>query len=296
LPAEPPDTSRAPGRRAASTATVDVAARLRGILNENQRLFGQLLEGERRYRGLARAVWQVQEEERRRLARELHDGIGQILTALKNQLERIERRAAGDAPELAPQLADAVDLAGAALRDTRELSRLLRPPVLDDLGLAAALRWLARTMGERTELAVELDWRLPEERLPAELETLIFRVVQEALTNALKHSGAEGARVEVERAGATLVTRISDPGAGFDPAAALAPGGDPGGAGYGLRGMRDRVELFGGRLAVRSAPGEGTVLELELPAPAAAGSPAGDGGGGGAAADAAGPARARGDV
>lgn len=268
MPADPPDGLGAPRPRAAATAPVDVAARLRGILHENQRLFDQLLEGERRYRGLARAVWQVQEEERRRLARELHDGIGQTLTALKNHLERIERRAAGDAPELAPQLADAVDLAGAALRDTRELSRLLRPPVLDDLGLAAALRWLARTLGERTELAVELDWRLPEERLPAELETLIFRVVQEALTNALKHSGATAARVEVERADGALVTRVSDAGAGFDPAAALAPAGGGRESGYGLRGMRDRVELFGGRLAVRSAPGEGTVIELELPTPA----------------------------
>jgi two-component system sensor histidine kinase UhpB len=103
-------------------------------------------------------VWKVQEVERRRLARELHDGLGQTLTALKNQLERLERKAGqeGEAPagELRARLADSVELARTALHETRELSRLLRPPVLDDLGLLPALAWLARTLEQRTGLVV----------------------------------------------------------------------------------------------------------------------------------------------
>ena len=250
------------GGRLAALAVFELAERVRWIMGENERLFAQLIQGERRYRGLARAVWTVQEEERRRLARELHDGIGQTLTALKTQLELLARRAGETAPELGPHLAGAVELAATALHDTRELSRLLRPPVLDDLGLGPALGWLARTLGERSGLAVELVSDLGEERFAAEVETLIFRVVQEALTNVLKHAGAAAARVEVGAASGRVWARVSDAGAGFDPGA-LAVGEE--GAGSGLRGIRDRVDLFGGRLEVRSAPGRGTVLEVDLP-------------------------------
>jgi two-component system, NarL family, sensor kinase len=254
----------------AAPAVSELAERVRRIMGENERLFAQLIRGERRYRGLARAVWTVQEEERRRLARELHDGIGQDLTALKNQLELLARRAADTAPHLGSQLAAAVELAATALRDTRELSRLLRPPVLDDLGLGPALAWLARTLGERTGLAVELASELGEERFTPDVETLVFRVVQEALTNVLKHAGAAAARVEVGAVSGRVWARVSDAGAGFDPGALAGEQA----SGSGLRGIRDRLDLFGGRLEVRSSPGHGTVLEVELPLaepPAAAG-------------------------
>src|SRR5947207_15792015 len=153
----------------------DIIDRVRAITRENERLFQRLIEGERRFRGLAKAVWKVQEDERRRLARELHDGLGQTLTALTNQLERLQRRLGGrDDADLAGRLADSVEMARLALNEIRELSRLLRPPVLDDLGLPAALSWLARTLEQRTGLRVEVTLDGLEERLDPDLETLIF--------------------------------------------------------------------------------------------------------------------------
>ena len=249
----------APGAAAASDPMREIVERVRAITRENERLFHQLIAGERRFRGLAKAVWKVQEEERRRLARDLHDGIGQTLTALKNQLERLEL-GTGVEPELRGRLAEAVEIAARALQETRELSRLLRPPVLDDLGLLPALRSLGRTL-ERGGLRVEIHSSgLDDERLDADLETLVFRVAQEALTNVLKHAQVEEAELSVERLGGGLRLSISDRGRGFDPEdrSGEAPG-------CGLRGIHDRVELFGGRSRVRSQPGQGTTIEVEVP-------------------------------
>ncbi|HEX6204152.1 MAG TPA: sensor histidine kinase [Thermoanaerobaculia bacterium] len=268
-PAAPPEPSAA-----APAGEADVLARLRRIARENERLFEELLGAERRYRGLARAVWNVQEEERRRLARELHDGIGQTLTALKNHLDHLAGKAAAAGSRLSEDLAAAAEMAGGAVHDTRELSRLLRPPVLDDLGLVPALRWLVRTLEKRTGLAIELTVggelaegggaaAEPPARLEPDLETLVFRVVQESLTNTLKHSGAQRAAVSLTADAAAVRVRIADAGAGFDPDATLDAA--PSATGVGLPGMRDRVELFGGRLTLTSAPGRGTEVELRVP-------------------------------
>jgi len=241
----------------------EIIARVRDITLANERLFARLIEGERRFRGLAKAVWKVQEDERRRLASELHDGLGQTLTALTHQLERLREKLDGEFPaELKGRLDDSVELARLALHETRELSRLLRPPVLDDLGLAVALGWLARTLEQRTGLKVELDAGQLDERLDPDLETLVFRLVQEALTNVLKHSGVDRAKVTVQREGEILMLSVADSGRGFDPAAILASGAT---AGSGLRGLRDRLELFAGRLELTSTPGQGTTLSAILP-------------------------------
>ncbi len=166
-PAERTDTAGRSRRRdepadPARDPLHDVVGRVREITRANEHLFARLIEGERRFRGLAKAVWKVQEDERRRLARELHDGLGQTLTALTHQLERLRERPRPELPtrpgiaDIAARLADSVEMARLALNETRELSRLLRPPVLDDLGLAPALSWLARTLEQRTGLKVEL--------------------------------------------------------------------------------------------------------------------------------------------
>jgi len=271
-PSEPPADAVPERRRdpapAGPATDSDVLARVRRIGRENERLFEELLGAERRYRGLARAVWSVQEEERRRLARELHDGLGQTLTALKNHLERLAGKAREADSRFAADLAGAAEMAGAAVHDTRELSRLLRPPVLDDLGLVPALRWLARTLEERAGLEVrlavggDLSAEGEGERLEPEVETVVFRVVQEALTNAIKHSGAHRAEVAVEADAAAVRVTVADRGAGFDPDATLD--GAPA-SGVGLTGMRDRVELFGGRLELDAAPGRGTEVRLTVP-------------------------------
>src|SRR5882724_7901669 len=227
------DRNRPVGTADAADPMHDIVDRVRDITHANERLFARLIEGERRFRGLAKAVWRVQEEEQRRIARELHDGIGQTLTALTHQLERLREK-------LAPALSTE---------------------------LAAALSWLARTLEQRTGLMVELALEALErgdERLDPDLETLVFRLVQEALTNVLKHSGVERAEVALRRTGESLELRVSDAGRGFDPAAVLA-GGAMGASGSGLRGMRDRVELFGGRLEIAAAPGGGTRLTAAMP-------------------------------
>jgi two-component system NarL family sensor kinase len=242
----------------------DIVDRVRDITRANERLFARLIEGERRFRGLAKAVWKVQEDERRRLARELHDGLGQTLTALTLQLERLREKLDGAVPpELAARVDDSVEMARLALNESRELSRLLRPPVLDDLGLGAALSWLARTLEQRTGLKVELALDALDERLDPDLETLVFRLVQEALTNVLRHSGVDRAQVAVRRSGEILELRIADAGRGFDSEAAFDGGGAA--TGSGLRGMRDRLELFGGRLELASAAGQGTHILAVVP-------------------------------
>jgi two-component system, NarL family, sensor kinase len=242
----------------------DIVDRVRHITRENERLFQHLIEGERRFRSLAKAVWKVQEDERRRLARELHDGLGQTLTALTNQLERLQQKLdPHDDRDLAIRLADSVELARLALNESRELSRLLRPPVLDDLGLPAALSWLARTLEQRTGLHVELTLDGLAERLDPELETLVFRLVQEALTNVLRHAGVDRACVHLRRLAEGLELRVTDQGRGFDPEATLTAA--PAATGSGLRGMRDRLELFGGRLELSSQAGRGTLLTAAIP-------------------------------
>ncbi|HEV8632115.1 MAG TPA: sensor histidine kinase [Thermoanaerobaculia bacterium] len=243
-----------------------VVERVREITRQNERLFGELIAGERRFRGLARSVWSIQEAERRRLARELHDGIGQTLTALKQQLDVVEQTATDLPAPARARLRDAGELATQALRETRELSRLLRPQILDDLGLEPALRWLGRTFAERNGVACDINIAGLEGRLPAELETLAFRLVQEALNNVARHAGARRTEVAARLTGDELMLAVSDDGRGFDPAAVE-------GDGSGLRGMRDRVELFGGRMDIASRPGEGTRILATVPCAGTGGNP-----------------------
>ena len=231
------------------------------IRREHQALFARLNAGEKRFRSLAKAVWMVQEEERRSLARELHDGIGQTLTALKNQLELIRLRATDS--NTSAQLKDSVELVSLALNDTRELSRLLRPAILDDLGLGPALNWLSRTLSRRTGIAINVDYDLDDLRLAPDIETLVFRVVQEALTNIVKHASADTADVSISSEHGQLAVRVSDSGVGFDAAAALRASDQS--ESLGLRGMRDRLELFGGHFQLNSSPGEGCTLVMTLP-------------------------------
>jgi two-component system sensor histidine kinase UhpB len=238
----------------------DVADRLARLEQDREALARDLHQGEKRLRGLARAAWKVEEQERARLARELHDGIGQTLTALAMRLERLAAEAAAEAGLGA--LDEALGLARQALAETRELAHLLRPPILDDLGLVPALRWLARTFGRHAGIAVDVaEEGLGSERLPADVETLLFRVAQEALTNVAKHAAADCAHLRLARRGEWIALSVVDRGRGFDVGA--APQGQA--AGFGLKGMRDRVECSDGLFSLRSAPGAGTRLEVTLP-------------------------------
>ena len=250
-----------PESRAAPTEG-PVRDQLAALKAQQERLFAQLAHGQHHFKQLARSVWRVQEEERRRLARELHDGLGQNLTALKNKLDGIT-----DDPALPPTLrariADAGTLCAETLEDTRALSRMLRPQILDDLGLEAALGWLARSVGEAASLSVEVEAGALGEPVDGDHATLVFRVVQEALNNTARHARASHALVKVGTRERELHVLVADDGEGCDVATAFARGTR--GESSGLGGMRERVALFGGRLSFVSEPGEGTQLRVVLP-------------------------------
>jgi two-component system, NarL family, sensor kinase len=247
----------------------EIAEQVVRIRSENVRLLERLSESERRFRRISRGVLRVQEEERRRISRDLHDGIGQSLTALKIALELLQREASSlDADGLGSRVASARQLAEACLSEVRQLSHLLRPQMLDDLGLVPTLRWFVRTLQERTGLSVELTADELESRLDPDVETLVYRLIQESLNNVVKHAGVATARVEIHLSGETLRVWIEDRGCGFDAESVLGAAEDD--RGFGVRAMRDRVQSFEGRLAIRSAPGQGTRIEAQIPIPASA--------------------------
>ncbi len=223
-----------------------------------QQLLQRIESNEGEFRRLGRSVWKVQEEERRRLARELHDGIGQNLTALKHRLALLGAALEPGQDALHERVQAAIVLCTATLEDTRQLSRLLRPPILDDLGLAPALRWLARSVegSGGPEVLLEID---TPDSLDPDLQTLLFRFVQEALNNTCKHAQARSASVRMQLHGSQLRLCIEDDGRGFDPAQAMDAGGS------GLGGMRERLRLYGGRFELNSTPGAGTRINAVIP-------------------------------
>ena len=227
-----------------------VAARTRELETENC----ERRAAEDRARGLANRLLRAREDERRFLAQELHDQIGQLLTGLRFQLEAAQAASPGLSAPLA--------LTDELLRTVRELTLQLRPRILDDLGLVPALEWHTRRFTLQTGIAVELDLALPDSRLAPELETVAYRLVQEALTNTARHSGAPAATVTVTADAATLHVEISDRGRGCDPAAALSRRDS-----LGLAGAAERVRLAEGRFEFVSQPGQGTRLHAEFPLP-----------------------------
>ena len=206
-------------------------------------------------RDALRRVVAGQELERRRLARELHDETGQALTSILLGLRSVEGTKSPD--ELRSATSDLRELIVATLQDVRRLAVQLRPKALDDFGLAAALERLAQTFSETTEMHVELEAQLGEARLPAEVETTLYRIVQEALTNIVKHAEATKVSILLVRKAATATVVIEDDGKGFDTEDVRAEG-------MGLAGMRERVELHDGRLTVESSPASGTTLVAEV--------------------------------
>jgi len=234
----------------------------------NAQLFAAVQATGQRLQAVSSRLLEVQEAERRHLARELHDEIGQTLTAVKINLQVLRRLP--DTSAAAERLDESLAMLNRILQGVRELSLDLRPSLLDDLGLAAALRWYVGAQAQRAELDAEvLTDELPE-NLPAGITTTCFRVVQEAVTNVVRHARASRIVVTVERADAGLAISVADDGAGFDVGAARQRALE--GKSLGLLGLEERVHLAGGRSAVESMPGgRGTVVRAWLPmAPAAA--------------------------
>lgn len=230
----------------------------------NRSLEAQVIARTAELQALSSRLLKIQEDERRAIARELHDQVGQMLTGLKLQLEAA---AAPAGPAAQEKLRECLATATELMSHVRELTQLYRPRVLDDLGLQPALEWHVAQFQRQTGITVSLDLALPAARLPGELETAIFRMAQEALTNIARHSGSRAAQITITHGPSHLIVEISDRGCGFDLAAVLARHDA-----VGLAGLRERVNLAGGRLGISSQPGQGTRLHAEFPlsGPAAA--------------------------
>jgi signal transduction histidine kinase len=206
-----------------------------------------------RLQALSTRLLGVQEDERRAIARELHDQVGQLLTGLRFQLEA-SRALGANAP-----LVEALALTDELLRTVREMTLQLRPRLLDDLGLQPALEWHAKLFGRQTGIEVDLEISLPPTRLFPELETTVYRIVQEALTNIARHAGSKVAVVTVTADDRALQVEIADRGKGFDAEAALARRDS-----LGLTGLTERVRLAGGQVEIISKLGQGTRVHAEF--------------------------------
>ena len=231
-------------------------------------LFNLEQEGRRRYQELARSrselaelsarLLDAQETERRSISRELHDEVGQSLGALLVEVGRL----AASIPSGVPQIKDQVDkiraVAETTVQTVRNIALLLRPSMLDDLGLIPALEWQGREVSRRSEMEVEVQSADISENIPDEYKICIYRLVQEALNNAARHSSAKNAKVTVEQTMDKILIRVSDDGRGFDPQRVR---------GLGILGMEERVRRLGGTFTIDSKLGTGTTLRAEFPLP-----------------------------
>jgi signal transduction histidine kinase len=215
---------------------------------------------------LSARLLDIQEEERRRLSRGLHDEIGQTLTALRIEISNALGKAAS--PEVRERLERARALAERCVQTIRDIALVLRPALLDDLGLAPALQWQVEDFGRRSGIAADFRDCGVEEDLPDLLKTCVFRVVQEALNNCEKHSGAGQVHVVLRQSLGVISLEVRDDGSGFVTG---EPGSPAHREGLGLLGMRERAARLGGTLKVDSSPGRGTRIVLEIPHLAASG-------------------------
>jgi signal transduction histidine kinase len=205
-------------------------------------------------------VLSAQEDERRRIAADLHDGLGQNLTTMLLRLSVLEGSAVPDAARA--NVAALREIASTSLTELRELVRATRPPALDDLGLAAAVERQLADVAAATGIATRFSGPDGEGcRYAPEVETAVYRVVQEAVTNAVRHAAAGRIEVDLATTDEVLTATVRDDGRGFDVRAALQPARQP----FGLLGMRERGAVFGGSVDVTSEPGRGTVVEVRIP-------------------------------
>ena len=217
------------------------------------------IEEERRRSG--QLAMRAQEEERRRLARDLHDEVNQALTAI---LLRLEALAQDSPPERGPEVAELKKLVNQAMEELLNLARQLRPSALDDHGLLPAVEAQLKRFSARTGVQVRLHTEGEPNELSEVVQTAIYRVAQEALTNVARHAGATAVEVDLEAGDGRAELRIRDDGAGFDPGSIARAGTEGPGAGLGLGGMAERARLVGGELDVRSSPGGGTSVTLRV--------------------------------
>ncbi len=263
------------------------ASKIARDITQRKRIERELRESEERYRTLADALdtqvqfrtqelerrnselrdlsgrlMEAQDVERRHIARELHDSAGQTLAALGMLLARIGEEAKKDPAQLAKNVQSAEELVQHLTKEIRTTSYLLHPPTLDEIGISSALSWYVQGLAERSSL--QIDLKVPEDfgRLPSEMELVIFRLVQESLTNIHRHSGSKTAQIRIEREGDNVKVEVEDQGSGMSPERLAEIQSQ--GTGVGIRGMRERVRHFHGDLVIESN-GSGTKVYATLP-------------------------------
>jgi signal transduction histidine kinase len=222
----------------------------------NTQLLAEVKSNQESLQELSHRLVRVHEEERRNLARELHDEIGQYLTALKLRFDRVEIEEKGGEGEIS----GAQELLNELIRKVRKMSLDLRPSVLDDLGLVPALQWYFERYTQQTGIAVDFDPQLHDkQRYSNEVEISLYRIVQESLTNVARHAGVKSVLVELKSNRELIELMIEDEGAGFEPENQKA------GSSSGLTGMVERARLLQGEMEISSQPGAGTRIVARLP-------------------------------
>lgn len=221
---------------------------------------------EKSLRRLTGRLMELQDQERRRIARELHDSIGQCLTAIKINLDLLDLDLTDSelSPRSSKALAEALKLSEQCSADTRTISYLLHPPLLDERGLASAIRWYAEGFAQRSGIRLSMDLPTEDVRLPQALETTLFRIVQESLTNIHRHAGTETAEIRLLPDAENVVLEVRDEGHGMPAASLQRCNGTAHQLGVGITGMRERVRQFGGTLEIQSAS-RGTTVRATLP-------------------------------
>jgi signal transduction histidine kinase len=219
---------------------------------------GRLVEAEQRLRWLSQKLVHAQEEERKSLSRELHDQIGQMLTGIRMAFGNLEELRSAPESDFRSHLAEGKALAEQTLQMVRDLALGLRPSMLDDLGLEPALKWQAREFSRRSGIPVEFKTDGSLEKIPEEMRTCIYRVVQESLTNCARHSQAKTVRIDLHGGLTELSLTVRDDGVGFDAAQTNSRS-------LGLIGIQERVHELGGTVTVDSQRGKGTVLKAMIP-------------------------------
>jgi signal transduction histidine kinase len=225
---------------------------------EAQRRYQELARSRAELEALSAQIVDAQETERRSISRELHDEVGQSLGALLVEVGRLATSVPSDNTQIKDHVDKIKAVAETTVQNVRNIALLLRPSMLDDLGLIAALEWQGREVSRRGEMEVEVQSEDVSEKIPDEYRICIYRLVQEALNNAARHSSAKNARVTVEQTADKLLVSVFDDGRGFDP---------PRVRGLGILGMEERVRRLGGIFTIDSKPSRGTTLKAEFPLP-----------------------------
>jgi signal transduction histidine kinase len=242
-------------RSLSETLDAEVRARTKELEERN----AEVLVGAERLRDLAVRMMKMQDAERRHIARELHDSAGQMLAALNMKLSRLAQSVG---PELKQEAKEAEELVQQLTRELRTTSYLLHPPLLDEIGLPGALNWYVQGLAERGDLDIRLNLAENLGRLTPELELVIFRLVQECLTNVHRHSGSKNAAINIQRQAESVCLEVQDQGKGITPEKLIEMQSKA--SGVGIRGMRERVRQFNGTFNMESNA-SGTKVTVTLP-------------------------------